>query len=62
MMKKAPAVRIALVLLFCCLPAGADAALPASPAPDAERVETPEGITFITTDSARGSRSEARHH
>lgn len=62
MMKKAPAVLIALVLMFCCLPAGADAALPAGPAPDAERVETPEGITFITTYSARGSRSEARHH
>ena len=61
-MKKAPAVLIALVLMFCCLPAGADAALPAGPAPDAERVETPEGITFITTYSARGSRSEARHH
>ena len=61
-MKKTTAVLMAVFLMLCSLPAGADAVLPAGPAPDEERVETPDGITFITAYSARGSRSEGRHH
>lgn len=57
-MKNMPAVLIVLASLLCIFPAGAYAV----PAPDVEREETPEGITYITAYSARGSRSEARHH
>ncbi|MBL3540013.1 hypothetical protein [Aminivibrio sp.] len=61
-MKNTFAVLIVLAVLLCIVPAGADAGLPGGPVPDMEREETPEGITFITAYSARGSRSEARHH
>lgn len=61
-MKNMPLVLIILAALLCIFPAGAVAVLPGGPAPDVEREETPEGITFITAYSARGSRSEARHH
>ena len=57
-MKNMPAVLIVLASLLCIFPAGAYAV----PAPDVEREETPEGITYITAYSARGSRSEGRHH
>ena len=51
-MKKTTAVLMAVFLMLCSLPAGADAVLPAGPAPDEERVETPDGITFITAYSS----------